>query len=345
MLKIIIGALVALAGIIGVGVYSGVQSPISFSDDSHERRDMDEVIVYETDAESAEDCTSVETFDPERMVCSFECTSDAQCEDIQSQIDNELDQLGDEYVDSSKDFAEPERGEKQEGITAEYTVNSNETIALVSGEDSQQAQDAWDLFAKISPNDFSARYLEKYEVSNNPKDDTIAYVHDEDGNGKWAVGVNFGTYGVDGKREDILSMIHEFSHILTLNTTQVDSQITDGCVTYNTGDGCARENSYIQGFVAQFWSSDEIAQSEKDGSELYAQKQDSFVTEYAATSPSEDISESFALFVLEKKPESSGTVAQSKMSYFYAYPELVVLRDSIRKEVGSVVMARKRMQN
>ncbi len=53
-----------------------------------------------------------------------------------------------------------------------------------------------------------------------------------------------------------------------------------------------------------------------------------FITPYAATSPEEDIAETWAYFVLNARP-ADDSVAHRKVLFFYAYPELVDLRNAI----------------
>ena len=62
--------------------------------------------------------------------------------------------------------------------------------------------------------------------------------------------------------------------------------------------------------------------------DFYKIYQDQFLTDYAATSPLEDIAESWAFFVLSPKPELN-SIANEKILFFYEYPELVALRQEI----------------
>lgn len=306
------------------------------------RKGSEEKIIYESEAETADQCTSKETFDPGRKVCKFECASEEECAKIEEEINAELDSLGDEYVESAENFSEREKGDIQGTTIATYRVNSDESITLTKGEVNKQHTEAWETFAKISPDTFTARFMKLYEVTQDEQDDTLAYVQDDDDNGRWTLGINFGTYGKEGKRNDLLTLVHEFGHVLTLNNSQVEKQKTDGCKTYDTGDGCALPSSFLNAFVQNFWPKSDIADAQKKNSELYVKKEASFVTEYAATSPEEDMTESFALFILEKKPIEDATIAQKKVSFFYAYSELVQLRSDMRKEIGGVVLERKR---
>jgi hypothetical protein len=52
------------------------------------------------------------------------------------------------------------------------------------------------------------------------------------------------------------------------------------------------------------------------------------VSEYAATSPAEDIAEAWAFFLLSPKPELD-SISSEKILFFYEYPELVALRTQI----------------
>jgi hypothetical protein len=61
---------------------------------------------------------------------------------------------------------------------------------------------------------------------------------------------------------------------------------------------------------------------------FYKTYSDQFVTEYAATSPEEDIAEAWAFFILSPKPEQD-SIANEKVLFFYEYPELVQLRQEI----------------
>jgi hypothetical protein len=52
------------------------------------------------------------------------------------------------------------------------------------------------------------------------------------------------------------------------------------------------------------------------------------VTDYAVTSPEEDIAESRMFFILD--PKTAGdTIAEQKILFFYDWPELARLRDVI----------------
>lgn len=297
----------------------------------------DEVWVYETEVDGPADCTSVETYDPETSVCYFECVTDAECAELESAVDAELAGLADDYAAES--YVESDE-EINGDLVAKYRV-TNETIALVGGAGDALYSDAWSDFARIAPDSISNTYIEYYEVMDDSRDDTLAYVHDEDGNGKWNVGINFGTYGQDGQREDILTLVHELMHIITLNNDEMN---TAGgyCATYESYDGCAQSDSYLWAFISAFWSDDDFDSAAKDPDRFYEDDSSRFVTAYAATSVEEDIAESFAIFVVDQAPTHATSEADEKVLFFYNYPELVSMRTDIRSGLGGVLLERKR---
>jgi hypothetical protein len=150
------------------------------------------------------------------------------------------------------------------------------------------------------------------------------------------------------------TLIHEHGHLLTLNAEQVVpsedvfklpenkaiySRESAACQQYFTGQGCSEPASYINQFFTRFWpylyeewEQINLEEDEQDRSilleDFYRTYADQFVSEYAATSPAEDIAESWAFFILSPKPEPN-SIANEKILFFYEYPELVELRTQI----------------
>lgn len=302
----------------------------------------EEEIIYETEVDTQSDCTSFEKYDSKRKVCYFTCTNDADCEKLQSQIDNELNNLAEEYIENSPKKQNEDKLSNEQYV-AIYDVK-DEKITLTNGKDEEKFHEVWNMFAKISPDEITNSLVEKFVLYNNKKDDSIAHVEDDDRNGKWTLGVNMGQYGIDNKRQDELTLIHEFAHILTLNKKQVDWNTNEeNCNTHFTGEGCSLSSSYINQFVQKFWSKKDI-ESANNNFDVY--KKDNFVTEYAATNPEEDIAESFALFVLSQKSNTSNLMKDKKTAFFYDFPELNSIRSSIRKSLGEdIIRNRKHIEN
>lgn len=130
---------------------------------------------------------------------------------------------------------------------------------------------------------------------------------------------------------------HELGHILSLKSDQFTDDDSRG--TYSDSDGTFRKSAYLNAFYQDFWKDRYPGWTDKDGDQeqaaaLYGAHAQAFVTEYAATDPSEDFAESFASFVLQTKPIAA-TERSKKIRFFYAYPELVKDRDFLRQNLDS----------
>jgi hypothetical protein len=169
-------------------------------------------------------------------------------------------------------------------------------------------------------------------------------------------------------------MIHENAHILSLGSSQNDNddpfsstgiddlydapytelrkivqEKVSACTPnyYDDASGCMKNNSYMNKFFQKFWVDIypsfkgfyEFDDNDKflDHNALFYKKYEKqFVTEYAASNPSEDLAESFIAFVLQEKPTKSTvsfTHSDHKILFFYDFPELVEMRDFIRSNL------------
>jgi hypothetical protein len=214
----------------------------------------------------------------------------------------------------------------------------------------------WEYFTRLIPHD-QRTLLNGYSVFTDGKANLLASVNQSNTDPiKWELNVDI----ADSSQKTSLTftLIHEFGHLLTLNSNQVnvslpvynhpdDSNIYDAevaaCPQYFTGEGCSKPDSYINVFFQRYWTdfyaewqkidaikNDNTRQNKLD--DFYKTYQDQFVTDYAPTSPAEDIAESWAFFILAPKPEAT-SIANEKILFFYEYPELVALRSQILNSV------------
>lgn len=298
-------------------------------------------LVYSEPVEGPEDCTSLETYDPEMKACVFVCASETECNQIQERIDTMLDAWAEEYEEFSESLRGKEKKlsvETQVGVEARYDVLAGERLALSNGEEQAIHREAWRLFAALSPDWMTDAFVHKFLVYHDAEDDTLAYVADEEG--KFELAINRGQYEGDSERDRVLTLIHEFAHILTLNTTQVDKDVTETeCTTVFLPDtGCAHAGAYIDRFVQSFWPDAERTAVVGGSADLYALRPSAFVTEYAASSVEEDIAESFVVYVIRAVIPSGTTVAEQKTAYFTQFSELVTLRADIRKALAPYIL-------
>ncbi|HVN14377.1 MAG TPA: hypothetical protein VMT73_01455 [Anaerolineales bacterium] len=242
-----------------------------------------------------------------------------------------------------------------------YRVTGNEIgdpyyraipVALRSEQrDTVTQQKIWNYFTELIPADQRSMLVE-YDVMTDGPENLLAAVTQAYQPDEWALEVDI----ADSKDTYNLTytLVHEFGHLLTLNANQVTpseaifkhpkndsiyAKEEAACPQYFPGEGCSKLNSYINEFYQGYWTSiyDEwsaIDQEQDDDDyykkleAFYKKYRSQFVTDYAATSPEEDIAESWSFFILSPKP-TGNSIADQKVLFFYNYPELVQLRATI----------------
>ncbi len=287
----------------------------------------DTVTVYETPVDSGADCSSYEKFNAKNSTCYFECTSSNECKSIDSSIQDELATWGATYKGYASGTSETAL---TDGVVATYTVQKGERLIFKSGKDTPAYLAVWKEIADLSPDALSDTYLKTFQIVENPNSDSIAYVEDTTGKGNWNIAVNIPARNQLSPQEKKVTLIHELGHIITLNSTQVVPN-TPSCSTLELSEGCAKTNSYVNKFVAQFWSGKKVPYSEAN-----------YVTEYAATENVEDLAESLAVFVVSRNNTKPQTLAERKVAFFAQFPELVAMREQMRSVLSrDIIRARK----
>lgn len=214
----------------------------------------------------------------------------------------------------------------------------------------------WKYFSTIIPAE-RRDFLKEYIIITDGESGIYAAVgQTENAADEWALLVDI--VDTENNYQLTYTFIHEYAHLLTLGPDQVppdlelfenreDStayfQALADCFTYFTGEGCSNPGSYMDDFYNAFWldiydewnkidfETDEEEYYEKlEG--FYEKYQDRFVTDYAVTSPEEDIAETFSFFILAPKPAGK-TIAEQKVLFFYARPELVALREELLNNI------------
>lgn len=159
------------------------------------------------------------------------------------------------------------------------------------------------------------------------------------------------------------TITHELGHIITLSTDQVtwveEEDSDPGTYFIYEYDLDTFPDSYLNLFFQRFWKEiypewsdfyykygvlyegeehlfeehDTLLQDYLDA--FYEKHTDHFVTDYAATSPTEDIAETFMVFVMENKPDGN-LISDQKVRFFYDFPEMVAVRDHAREYLKSI---------
>lgn len=223
-------------------------------------------------------------------------------------------------------------------------------------EDRAAHEEVWSLFKRLIPEEHRSM-LNAFTIFTDGHENYLASVNQSDLSPyKWELNVDYAD--TTPQTNLIYTLIHEQGHLLTLNRDQVtvslpvyrnpeDEDIYDreanACPQYFTGEGCSNPESYISEFFNRFWldlyqewldidAEENELTRERLLDDFYDTYQDQFLTDYAPTSPAEDIAESWSFFVLSPKPELT-SIANEKLLFFYNYPELVELRTSILQNI------------
>lgn len=241
---------------------------------------------------------------------------------------------------------------KDETLTEPYLYDDVSSNFSDEQNDFETHKKIWNYFSTLIPHEFRP-HLKEFTIFTDGESNTLAAVAQTyDDAELWGLEVDY----VDITDYYYLSftLVHEYAHLFTLAPNQVPPSLAifnnpedndtyleeiSACSTYFPGEGCSKPDSYIHLFYQQFWSEiyDEWNQINlEEDEDLYYEKlddfyykyQDQFLTDYSATSPAEDIAESFGFFVFAEKPDDN-TIAEQKILFFYQFPELVELRTEI----------------
>ncbi|MFT7557618.1 MAG: hypothetical protein ACI83D_000283 [Planctomycetota bacterium] len=337
--------------------------------------------VYAYELDSNECLVDFETFDAGYDVCVFEpiCDSDTECERIEAEYDAALEDLDLYFEQGDGDGGSPDGGFEDSETISEYRIEDAGLVYLGGGDpdDSEYSyafneelhQQMWEIIRFIMPERVRSR-VDAFIVETDGEEGTLAAVEISEGSGAaWSIYVDAvdvfkknGKY--HNKKDFLLTLVHEFAHIMTLDETQIeivpellgeeyDVEVYEyheaRCQTFFTGEGCAKTGSYIAEFVDAFWSEDmieevranedieDVEEYDELALEFYESHEDSFLTEYAATNPGEDIAETWSLFITQPKPETYQTIADQKLQFFYTYDPLVVEREHTRARLQQII--------
>ena len=238
----------------------------------------------------------------------------------------------------------------EEGALSLYNINGD-AITLLKDynvknkyktfqSDKNKHQQMWDYFAKLIPQG-DRRYIVEFEVIHG-EGELLGYVTpiDDSDLSRWRMGLAIDQAGdlskIDLATEFAYTSIHEYGHVLTLNHTQIDAAGASGsCGAFHLEEGCSNADSYINELYNIGWADimGEFNKIKNDNQsyKFYEKYKDRFVTEYAASNPAEDIAEVFSVFVTAANAPTGNTIADQKVKAMYNYPELVTLRNEIRK--------------
>ena len=281
----------------------------------------------------------------------YETSEDyAYIEDIKAIIDNYEEINSDIFVEYLLDPID---------MKAYFTLNSQKNLVLepllpiIESNPTSSELETYDkiwreIKDKVGTNLLAS--LDSFIVYSDGKDETLAYVnYIDDKASRWYMAIDIEdsiNMEDNSLKEDFyFTIVHELAHVITLNDTQAIYNSEPSFGKYFEEDISFNEDSYLNEFYNRFWtySIDEsrIIQNldnEDIRYKFFLRHENSFVTDYAATTPSEDIAESFAYFVINEKPMGN-EIWEQKIRFFYEFEELVEIKNNIRKRLSSLEIA------
>ncbi|MDA1010920.1 MAG: hypothetical protein O2888_05535, partial [Chloroflexi bacterium] len=235
-------------------------------------------------------------------------------------------------VDCSRDFVTSGGGEDfPEAFTAAHYVADGILGAVCMGDEDERLLDAWYWLRIVAPAEDLADLI--LFAGYDAESDLLAYVEPlsaRDGSISFQMTLNLDAAVVDDV-ELALTMAHEFTHVFTGTTRDLDRSVSpEACTTYHGGEGCYRPGSYIARWTEAFWGDwiDEVhpdSANEDEASEARCQADSSFLGAYAASNPEEDFAETFSAYVYGVPVDAPGLLA--KMEFMDSDPSLRKYRE------------------
>lgn len=191
----------------------------------------------------------------------------------------------------------------------------------------------WEHLCSILPLEARQKITE-FNLFTDGTSNVLAYtspIH-EDGaadNTRFSISIDYyDVYDENGAKRDwsklTYTILHEYGHVLLEDDTQIDLTIGE-----NTHDPAGFiEGSFRRAFYDAFWR-----HLGDTGVDDYEENPTHYVSRYGANYFHEDIADTFAVFILGGQPQGT-TVADEKLRFFWADPNMVELRATIRQNLG-----------
>lgn len=306
-------------------------------------------------------CLKGEIYDPIEKICFYPITChDHSCKEIGDQYLDKLTKEFGYFLESEQEG--PSENKPHRKIASYYVIDGELDQLYIEDtrlrkEEAKKYEELWHTFADVIPLQHR-QMINRFHIYTDGKNGELARVEQDAQNvQKWSLHIDIAD--THNTKDLIVTFIHEFGHLLTLNIEQlpIDQRLLKtiqndasqeevrhlmAMLKEQCGDhyfdkhfGCSSPTSYIDAFYRQFWINSmaewEAAKVNTNDFRLlqyYYQHEDKFVSEYAASSVVEDLAESWSFFILTKQPEPI-EIKDEKMIFFYQYPELVQLRANI----------------
>ncbi|MEM7143104.1 MAG: hypothetical protein AAF548_18930 [Actinomycetota bacterium] len=214
-------------------------------------------------------------------------------------------------------------GEEDGPVTSIYVVDDGRLAGLCFGDPDEAVTGAFELLEAVTRADqlTDIAYIGGFEAEN----DTLAFVTPlDDAYTAFVMAIDT-VSAVDDPGELRLTVLHEFAHVITQRSDQLDvAAAPSSCATYWNGAGCFIPGSYVDTWVQEFWSEEDLLTLPTDGVDQDAGEErcaidPSFLGAYAASDPEEDFAESYSAFIFDLDVPAA---VEPKMAFFAEFPEL-----------------------
>ncbi|MGN6636224.1 MAG: hypothetical protein ACTHJ6_12325 [Oryzihumus sp.] len=148
---------------------------------------------------------------------------------------------------------------------------------------------------------------------------------------RWRLALRLDATGPD---ELLVTSAHEGGHLISLDRSEIAGPESDQCPTYDTLTGCLRPGALLTRFTDQTWSDatynawwradgvQDEGQRQRQLDRFYATHRAQFVTWYAATSPEEDLAETFAYWCVHGPTGGPVGGGRAKLAWLQRDPGL-----------------------
>ncbi len=213
-------------------------------------------------------------------------------------------------------------------VLASYPVRGGQA-SITDPEDAL----VWDYLCSILPLE-ARQKIAQFNLFTDGTSNILAYtspvqVDGVSDNTRFSISIDYyDVYDENGEKRDwsklTYTILHEYGHVLLEDETQVD--LTKGDSTHDPA--AFIEGAFRKGFYDTFWSA-----LGDTGVGDYEANPTHYVSRYGANYFHEDIADTFAVFVLGGQPQGD-TVAEEKLRFFWADPDMAALRAAIRQNLG-----------
>lgn len=236
--------------------------------------------------------------------------------------------------------------EKEPEVIGLYKFNDGKIEDLkedkIDSKDKANLDRVINLLNKILPKDELKRITE-IELVKDEKIDSPMYVLYGKNTEGMRFGINLPILEDEYYKNDeflMYSIVHEFAHVFAMDKSQLVSNdvIDNPKYVWELLDGY-KDDSYLKKFYNTFWKdvpegwTTTKYKDQKEMVDFYLLNFEVFSNGYASTNVHEDFAESFKFFITEKIDFDSDYILEKKVKFFYQFPELVLLRLQILKNL------------